>query len=478
MMNQTIRLFPFMVLISLIGYEELHGHTSWHLSFPICGRDSYDSKNRFIPYQFSLWDLAPKQGKGVRIVMLDTGIAGYEFPGDNHYSKHPELDVRYDPAWGCLSTIKHEHYKARFKTYEVCPLCLPAIRTDDVRRHKRLIHGTHAYGLITSKTFGLAPQAEVIVINMFTQEGTCKVSTLIQALEKAISLKPDILLIEANIDQNLPKDCPAIQRIESLCSQVPWVIVPAGNNGVQKHGLSQPAGITPAIISVGAFGIKNKGLYVPSFSQREQDKGPDILAPGCNITSTGVSFFENDPGYTTLNGTSSAAAIVTAFIALLLGEFKEKFSKDQLRTIIRQATWQFEPNTIEHNASIYGILDIRLALFISYILENESHIQPHQIKEYLLETCPIKNDQEFLEFEQEEHQIKKTDKKPHNNALQKAINNCMHHVKKTTSAQYQTQTSDYSPARDQRTSRPEGGSPKGEGAGNSRMKRGAMPNAT
>lgn len=415
------------------------------MSFPTCGKTSQDTQSLFIPYQFSLWDLAPKKGKGVRIVMLDTGIAGYEFQGDSHYSKHPELDACYDPAWGCLSIVKHEHYKAHFKTYEVCPLCLPAIRRKDVIKHKRLMHGTHAYGLIASKTFGLAPQAEVIVINMFTTEGTCKVSTLIQALEKAITLKPDILLIEANLDQNIPQDCPAIQRIVSLCSQVPWVIVPAGNNGEHKHGLSQPAGITPEIISVGAFGIREKHIFVPRFSQREQDKGPDILAPGCDITSTGALFFENDPGYITLKGTSSAAAIVTAFIALLLGEFKEKLPKDQLRNIIRHATMQCEPNTTEQSASTYGILDMRLALFIAYILEKESSVQPNQVKEYLLRPYPINNDWKFLEYELEKyHQIKKAEKIPHD-ALQRAIKNCIHHVKELHQAKHQTKSSDYSP---------------------------------
>lgn len=438
MKNPNATLVPFMGLLLCVPscYGMGQESPSWHLEFPTCSRNTYSRTTlNFIPYQFSLWDLAPHKGKGIRLVMLDTGIAGYEFEGDTQYHKHPEIQGTYNKSLGCLSVIKHNHVECTLSNtrYAVCPECLPTIRTKDVIIHRNLMHGTHAYGLIASSTYGLAPNIEIIVINIFTHEGTCNTATLIRGVEKAVSLKPDILLIGANMDENIPCNSIPARKFASLFSKIPWVIVPAGNQGCSKTYLSQPAGLDNVTLCVGAFGISytdiTPKIFVPSFSQRQPGIGPDILAPGYLITSTGVPYRHNQALSKTLSGTSASAAITAGFVALLLGEFKDKLTTQELLEIIHCATWQFDEDTDERNASKYGILDMRIALFLAHVVANDKTIKPHEVTQYLLKHHNNKMGISFLTNILETMPHKKLGNKEHKISLQSSLQNCIEQIK-------------------------------------------------
>jgi subtilisin family serine protease len=263
---------------------------------------------------------------------------------------------------------------------------------------------------------------------MFSRDGSCNTATLIRAVEKAVSLKPDIVLIGANMDENIPINSIPARKLTSLLSQIPWVIIPAGNKGCSKSYISQPAGLTPTTICVGAFGVANNTIFVPLFSQRQQGSGPDILAPGYRITSTGVPYSDNQDISQTLSGTSSAAAITAGFIALLLGEFKKTVTRDKLIEIIHSATWQFNQGTPEYTASTYGILDMRLALFTAHVIQQKQTIAPVNVKQQCMNHGNMEIS--FLNSSlQKTHYNKKLKNKMPHTSLQSAIQNCIKHLK-------------------------------------------------
>lgn len=482
LMNQKVALVPFMVLTMLnpiMGYERIK--ESWHIEFPTCSRNTCSQKNtnNFVPYQFSLWELAPNKGKGIRLVMLDTGIAGYEFMEDPQYIKHPDINPVYDPVWGSLSVTKHYHSYLHCSSLpdnqskdskKVCKDCLPAISIKEVLSHRTLSHGTHSYGLIISNHYGLAPNTEVIVISIFDHEANCTTASLIRGIEKAITLKPDILLIGANLDENIPVNSLPARKLSKLCSCIPWVIVPAGNRGCPY--LSQPAGLDNVTLSVGAFGVAHEvsnydappKIFIPSFSQyqpgKDQGLGPDILAPGYLITSTGVPRIKNQGTVQTLSGTSAAAAITAAFIALLLSEFKDKLSKQDILNIIHTATWNFQPNTPEAIKSCHGILDMRMALFMAHVMK-QTKLDANIIKKELVQPITETDINFIIKKLVTDHHKKLIDN--HSAlTLQSSIQNCIQNLMTTNKQPSSSEETRDSHATRGHTDR-QGGSPAGGG---------------
>lgn len=65
----------------------------WHLKDKSIGFYA-DIDSAYIPHRLSLWDLAPKKGKGATVVVLDTGVAAFEAEGDSKLIKHQHLSFK------------------------------------------------------------------------------------------------------------------------------------------------------------------------------------------------------------------------------------------------------------------------------------------------------------------------------------------------------------------------------------------------
>ncbi len=233
-------------------------------------------------------------------------------------------------------------------------------------------HGTHVAGIVGStgkgstcsnctRTFkGVAPNTSLINLRVLGQNGTGTDSNVINAIQKAISLKDTYNIRVINLSLGRPvqesyKLDPLCQAVEAAWNAGIVVVVAAGNNGRDNsagtygYGTIAAPGNDPYVITVGA--MKTNGTYfttddtIATYSSKgptgyDQIVKPDLVAPGNRVVSddnmaatlpknypaniallsyyqtTNVTTLSNQ--YFTLSGTSMATPVVSGAAALLL----------------------------------------------------------------------------------------------------------------------------------------------------------------
>jgi len=231
-------------------------------------------------------------------------------------------------------------------------------------------HGTHIAGLIAgngtsssgsqySKTFkGIAPGAKIINLRVLDSNGAGTDSSVINALQTAITLKAvyNIRVINLSLGRGVYES----YKLDPLCHAVEqaWkagivVVVAAGNDGrflpTSGYGTINSPGNDPFVITVGAMKtmdtVTRSDDQIASYSSKgptyiDRIAKPDIVAPGNLLVSTenpGVTLESSEPGnlvpynfyvyggssapsssYFTLSGTSMATGVVSGIVADLL----------------------------------------------------------------------------------------------------------------------------------------------------------------
>src|SRR5579872_5308475 len=74
-----------------VDAKQLKQALFWYQELPIIGLRPQQTNTRYLPHQFTLWELAPNRGKGVRIAVIDSGVASFEIEGDPSYRKNVDL---------------------------------------------------------------------------------------------------------------------------------------------------------------------------------------------------------------------------------------------------------------------------------------------------------------------------------------------------------------------------------------------------
>jgi subtilisin family serine protease len=258
---------------------------------------------------------------------------------------------------------------------------LPAARIGEDHTTFVAGHGSHTFGLIAGQgtldgMVGLAPSANTFMIKSFKDNGLSDKSTLIAGLEKAIIHRADIVNLSLKIADNLDLTEKSSALLERICNLVPYLVAASGNNGDPRSSRyageveSYPARFDAVPFDVGAFAYKDGKASIAPFSQYEPGVGPLFVAPGFDIISTGlVPRQQEDSVYVFMAGTSMATPIVTGFVALMLGEFKEKFSRDQLLKVCYRSAFKMYDNDEWKKKVVLGVLDMRTALFILHALD-------------------------------------------------------------------------------------------------------------
>ncbi len=428
----------------------------WHFAFPTVGLATNPGQAccSYLPHQFSLRQLAPRRGSGVRLALIDTGLAAYTTK-DNKHRAHPDLKCRYKHAWSNLDITSNA----------LLPLAAPITMLSQQEYNPTQAHGTHTYGILAAQKnphaqgteSSLCPKAEIIMIKAFDDSGTSDKETLIAAIKKTIELRADILLLSLKIDDAIIPDSPASAYINDLLHKVPYTIAAAGNGGNTAQ-LAYPARFDAITLSVGAFGINEQDntCFLPTFSQYEPAKGPTFLAPGVDILSTAVPVPGSATPYLFLSGTSAAAAIVAGALALALAEFRLAFSKQQLMAIFKAAAVQI-PH-IPPQASLHGVLDIRTALFMLHAMNaTKKRIKSRRLEGSFEEI--LKNLKDYLLKQPAPHQLDPhlaqvtgRTKKSKQHSLQAALRACLQHLlkKRTLKSPKQRKTSTHNVHRDKK----------------------------
>ena len=223
------------------------------------------------------------EGEGITIVVIDTG-----YPGTKG---KPQPDLANNA------------------------LILPSksfVNGEDVYDLKQG-HGTACAGVIAAENneigyVGYAPKAKIISVKALGNNGSGSLAAIENALEYAISLKPDIVSMSLGARVGSTKMHRLVKTLDSM--KIP-VVVAAGNGGAEE-GVLYPAKYEE-VFAIGAYDSNGK---VAKFSA----VGPevDFCFPGVSVTTTYLN-----GGYAKLNGTSFACPACAGVLALILAKHKK-----------------------------------------------------------------------------------------------------------------------------------------------------------
>ncbi len=270
-------------------------------------------------------------GAGVGVAMIDTGVAPVPGLPPARLVNGPDLSFESQDA--------------------------------DLRYLDTYGHGTHLAGIIVgndtaSGTVGLAPQAKLTSLKLGTATGAVDVTQVIAAVDWVVQHKDDdrnnpirvLNLAYGSGGTPTAANDPLQFAVERAWLNGIVVVTSAGNAGNGSASLTNPA-MDPYVISVGAAATKGTLTTadddVSAFTNLAgTGKQPDLLAPGESIVSLrdpgsfiDVTYPGARVGETLFrgSGTSQAAAVTSAAVALLL-QSRPTLTPDQVKSVLKQGT--------------------------------------------------------------------------------------------------------------------------------------------
>jgi serine protease AprX len=271
-------------------------------------------------------------GAGVGVALIDTGVAGV--PG------LPAAQVVNGPDLSFESQSASLRY---LDTYG---------------------HGTHMAGIIVGNDTatgakGIAPKAKLTSLKLGTANGAVDVTQVIAAIDWVVAHRnddPANRIRVLNLSYGSGGNPNFWSDPLSFAVQRAWkagivVVAAVGNDGNSSTRLANPASdlYTIGVAATSTMGtVSTADDELSTYSNlATSEKMPDLLAPGQSIASLRVPGSNIDNSYpgarvgTTLfrgSGTSQAAAVTSAAVALLL-QAKPTLTPDQVKDVLKQGTY-------------------------------------------------------------------------------------------------------------------------------------------
>ena len=302
----------------------------------------------------SAWN-AGFTGAGIGVAVIDSGIN----------DSHPDL---WDSTHTSSRVLYHQDFTGTATT------------NSNGAKYDLYGHGTHVAGIIAGNGYlsgghysGVAPEASLIDLRALDANGAGTDSTVIAAIQQAITLKNayNIRIINLSLGRGIPASYtqdPLCQAVEAAWKNGIVVVVAAGNLGrlsvYGSHGFGTitAPGNDPFVITVGA--TKSNGSATPQAETKASysSKGPttydhvlkpDLMAPGSAIVSLAApgatleASYPNDvvagtdgkADYFTLSGTSMATPAVAGAAALMLEE-QNTLTPDQVKARLMKTAYK------------------------------------------------------------------------------------------------------------------------------------------
>ncbi|KAI3380766.1 hypothetical protein SNEBB_003262 [Seison nebaliae] len=276
-----------------------------------------------------------ERGKNVKIAILDTGLKW----NHSHFS-----NVKKRIDWTKTSTtilsrtsdknsVENEENRNKLKLSKQFPIPPQVIieenKTDDMDIADDVVgHGTFVAGVIggrDGKCTGLAPDADLYIMKVFTKNQISYTSWFVEAFNFCLQNKIDI--INLSIGGMDFMDEPFIQKIREMSSNGMIVVSAVGNDGPIFGSINNPADQSDVI---GVGGLTNDDRLA-SFSARgmttwELPNGYGRVKPDMITFSEKVLGSSLDGNCHRLSGTSVASPLVTGIVALLLSYERRKLN--------------------------------------------------------------------------------------------------------------------------------------------------------
>src|SRR6188768_1119064 len=207
-------------------------------------------------------------------------------------------------------------------------------------------HGTHITSLIASSRkngsglyFGVAPDARIISIKAFGEDGSSSYATVIRGIDWVLNNRNQYAIRVLNLSLGAPArsrywDDPLNKAVMRAWQSGIVVVVSAGNSGPLPQTVGVPGNV-PYVITVGAmtdnYTSSKYDDRLASFSAAgptfEGFVKPDLVAPGGHVWSFMATYqkiavdhptFMNNGDFFTMSGTSQSAAVVSGVAALVI----------------------------------------------------------------------------------------------------------------------------------------------------------------
>lgn len=255
---------------------------------------------------------------------------------------------------------------------------LPAPQLTSSKNMLAAGHGTFTQGIVSGKLhdnqgiIGFAPNAHVTMIKAFHDTGTTNKTTLNSALERARILESSIVSMSLKITDTVDdiQDAP----LKSLIDSFDYIVAASGNDGENlklKNKEAYPAKFSSVAFDVGAFKYDDGKYPICSFTQKELNVGPKFVAPGFDIFSAGLTPDQKtDSMYVFMAGTSVAVPIVTGFLALVVAEFQDVFTREEILKVIYAFSIKLNKDKNWQQDTILGTIDMRSSLLCLHALQS------------------------------------------------------------------------------------------------------------
>jgi len=338
---------------STLGYDPLSTKGSlYHIAEVVGAHDSHR---------------AGFAGKGVGIALIDTGVT--EVPGLDTGNVLHGPDLSFDSQ-------------------------------DPELTHKDAYgHGTHVASIMVGRDAagspesytdpgrfsGIAPDARLLSVKVGASDGAVDVSQLIAAINWVVAHRDDDGLNVRVINLSYGTDSLQDSAVDPLAYAVEdaWkhgivVVAAGGNDGSDERTLASPAR-DPYVLAVGADDTQGTvdpaDDTVPSWGTRgTNQRHVDVVAPGVSVHGLRVPngyADERNPSarvgtrFAKASGTSQAAAVVSAEVALLLQE-NPALTPDQVKRVLMNTATPFDSSNQFRGNGVTNVRRAELANAPSY----------------------------------------------------------------------------------------------------------------